>query len=231
MTRILASPCKRLGRPHLKAAKRNVKVDLRADDVYDQAELSAFVAFLKGRTKAPVPDWWAIAVTDVDLFPSQHHAFVGSGEAAQKRPEDCKKLRVEEKGNNLVCTTDGRFVEFPKDTFDLRFTGSLVGWLGEKRSMVAAYTDVSGFPYQMCGFEGRGGKPAWKTHVWAAGRSFLGGIGYHRVEMTEKDGVVYLFGMESHGAYVEGFDVASGQVRFRFCTCYWFHHSEAWGLK
>jgi hypothetical protein len=40
-----------------------------------------------------------------------------------------------------------------------------------------------------------------------------------------------VFGMESHGAYIEAFDAGTGKVRFRFCTCYWSEHSETWGLK
>ena len=222
---------------HLKPVKRKEKVDSRSDDVYDPAELVQFVTFLKDRTKAPIPPWWSTGVTDVDLFPGEHHAFIGPSKRGRDDPEKPKKgdekkeLQIKVRGDNLVCSLGGRSIEFPKDTFGESNFASFVGSIGEKRSVVASYPGISGFAYTLAGFEGKGGKPVWRADVWSAGRDFLGGEGYHRVEMTEKDGVVYLFGMESHGAYVEAFDASSGKVRFRFCTCYWFKHSEAWGLK
>jgi hypothetical protein len=39
-----------------------------------------------------------------------------------------------------------------------------------------------------------------------------------------------VYGCDSHGMYAEGFDAKTGKCRFRFCTCYWFNFSEAWGL-
>jgi hypothetical protein len=210
---------------YTKPAKRKEKLFGRSDDVYDPAELRKFVVFLKERTKAPVPDWWATAVTEVDLFPGRHHAFVGA------RRDGPKQVRVEEREGNLVLSAGGCSVEFPKATFNRDFYDSFAAWIGEKRSVVAAYPGIAGFAYTVAGFEGKGGKPVWKVDVWGAGRDVLGGEGFHQVEMREKDGVVYLFGVESHGAYVEAFEAASGKVRFRFCTCYWFHNSEAWGRK
>jgi hypothetical protein len=218
---------------HLKPVKRKMKAGDRTDDVYDPAELGRFVEFLKERTKAPVPNWWATDITDVDLFPGQHHGFIGPWYAARRKRKEADRgqLLVEMKEDSVICTAGNRSVEFPNDTFNGTFGGSFVGQLGEKRSVVAAYTSASGFAYQVAGFEGKGGKTTWKADVWAAGRNGLGGLGYHFVQMTEKDGVAYLFGMESHGAYVEAFDVATGRVQFRFCTCYWWNNSEAWGLK
>jgi hypothetical protein len=220
---------------YAKPIKRRPAVGARADDVYDPAELKKFVAVLKERTKAPVPDGWAAAMTDVDLFSGAHHAFIGPLVDETDTPTEPRTgrgdLKAELNGDNIVCSAGGRSVAFPKDTFGGILTESFVGSVGEKRSVIAAYTKASGFAYQVAGFEGEGGKPVWKAEVWAAGRDFLGGRGYHAVDFVETDGVAYLFGMESHGAYAEAFDVATGKVKFRFCTCYWWHWSEAWGLK
>src|SRR5262249_49375902 len=60
---------------HRKAIKRPKHITLRPDDIYDPAEFEKFLTFLKDRTKAPVPDWWAEAIVSVDLFPGEHHAF------------------------------------------------------------------------------------------------------------------------------------------------------------
>lgn len=220
---------------HLKPAQRKKRAEWRTDDVYDPAELAKFVDFFKERTKAPVPDWWATAVMDVDLFPGQHHAFNLLFEPATEESNAVqfvrKDPRIEKEGDNLVCTADGRSVEFPKDTFDGIFGGSFVGLLDEQRSFVAACDRSFGFPYEVAGFADEDGAPSWKADVWAAGRGVCFGYGHHFVEMTEKDGIIYLFGVESHGAYAEAFDAASGKVQFRFSTGYWFNFSEAWELK
>jgi hypothetical protein len=220
---------------HLRPAKRKKEEEFRTDDVYDATELTKFVTFVKERTKASIPDWWAFAVTDVDLFPGRHHAFPDPANPDPSKPKVArykdKQLQVEVKGQDFVYSSDERSIEFPKNTFDQLLIDSFVGVLVEKRPVVAAYTAISGFPYQVAGFEGKGGKPVWKADVWSAGRRELAGAGYHRVEMTEKAGTVYLFGVESHGAYIEAFDAFSGKARFRFCTGYWFNFSESWGLK
>ena len=67
--------------------------------------------------------------------------------------------------------------------------------------------------------------------MWAAGRTALAGYGVHRVELAGKDGSVFVFGTESHGMYLEAFDLATGKCQFRFCSCYWFTFSETWNLK
>src|SRR5262245_27547232 len=61
---------------HRKPIERPMLIPNRADDVYDPAELQKFVTFLKDRTKAPVPDWWAETIVGIDLFPGRHHAFI-----------------------------------------------------------------------------------------------------------------------------------------------------------
>ena len=221
----------------LKPAKRK-DAGLRSDDMYDSAELGKFLAFLKERTKAPVPDWWAKGIVDVDLFPGQHHAFIGPREEAKAKARKAQaggavaeEQVVKVKGDNVVFSVGDRSVEFPKSTFEKALLPSYVGLFGEKRVIVAAYPSISGFPYQVAGFAGGGGKAVWVADVWSAGRGFLGGAGYHFVDLREKNGVLYLFGMESHGAYLEAFDAATGRCKFRFCTCYWFSFSEEWGLK
>jgi len=221
---------------HKKAIKRPTPIVGRADDIYDRDELKKFLAFLKERTKAPIPDWWAAGITEIDLFPGRHLA---SGEATRNRPKfkKSKSGKFVPEGANLELvdgtfrySVGGRTVEFPEATFD-NLGECLTGLLGDKRSVVAAFSDAGGFGYKLAGLEGKGGKPTWKTDVWAAGRTMLGGYAAHRMELQEKDGVVYVFGAESHGMYLEAFDGATGKCLFRFCNGYWFHFSEAWGQK
>src|SRR5262249_16262039 len=151
-------------------------------------ELKEFIAYLKERTKAPVPDWWATAMTDVDLFPGQHHAFERPaepkrGDATGLRTAE-PELNVDSKGNDIVCSTKEHSVSFPKDTFEEVAFPAFVGRLGDKRSVIAGYTPIAGGRYQVAGFEGKGGKPAWRADVWSAGRDVLAGLGFHKVGMT-----------------------------------------------
>jgi hypothetical protein len=53
----------------------------------------------------------------------------------------------------------------------------------------------------------------------------------HRMQLVEKDGTLFVFGVEASGAYAEAFDLATGKCQWRFCTCYWFHFSDKWGLR
>jgi hypothetical protein len=69
--------------------------------------------------------------------------------------------------------------------------------------------------------------------VWGPGRrtGIVSGFHDHWAEVVGLGDTVYVFGAESRGVYLEAFEAATGKARFRFCTGYWFHWSEAWGLK
>jgi hypothetical protein len=223
---------------HKKPVKRVPPVPNRTDDLYDRDELARFREFLKDRTKAPLPDWWAAALVDVEFFPGQHLASggdytkggptLGESKAGPLVPEGAE---LERAGESLRYTAGGRAVEFPPAALARFGRDCYAGVLGEKGSAVAAFSPAGGFRYKLAGFTGKGGEPAWVADVWAAGRKALGGHGVHRVELVERDGTVFVFGAESHGTYLEAFDAVTGKCRYRFCTGYWFHFSEGWGRE
>jgi hypothetical protein len=93
------------------------------------------------------------------------------------------------------------------------------------------FSRSGGFAFRVYGFAGKGGMPAWTADVWAAGRTMLLGDAGHRMQLVEKDGTLFVFGAESHGAYLEAFDLATGKCLYRFCSGYWFQFSEQWDLK
>jgi hypothetical protein len=142
---------------------------------------------------------------------------------------------LEQIGDTVSYSTGGRTVEFPTTVFRGRpFNDIMLGLIEEKRSTIISSSNLGGFPFNMAGFEGKGGKPSWEADIWAAGRRlFVGAGGFvnHCVELIYKDGSVFVFGAESHGMYMESFDIATGKCKFRFCTCYWFNFSEKWELK
>ena len=218
---------------HKKVVKRSEK---EADDkwVYDPDELKKFVAMLKKRTKAPVPDWWAENITKVDVVPGKCHWFRTNVDRRPKYHETKDYTRwpdghdLEKRDDTLVYTVGKRSIEFSKDTFEER-RSYFAGSVGEKRSAIAAYG--SSGPFEVAGFEGKGGKPVWKSEVWGAGRPVLAGFWYQCAEVYEKDGTVYVFGETPGGMYLEAFDLATGKCAFRFCTAYWLLYSEGWAIK
>jgi hypothetical protein len=220
---------------HKKLVKRPKPIDGRTEWVYDRAEMERFVAFLKGRTKAPVPDWWGETLVAVDVVPGEHHAFVGGPFPKVGGGKDLVYFReghkAEKRGGKLVYTGGERMIEIPEKTFSDSSNDSFVGLLGEKRSFVAAYMPYAAFPAELAWLDSKGGKPVWMADVWAAGRDAFSGWGLHRIELRQGNSAVYVFGAESHGAYLEAFEEATGKCLFRFCTCYWFNFPEKWGLK
>src|SRR6202035_5410748 len=48
-----------------KRTKRPEPIRNRSEFIYEKAELGKFAAALKGRTNAPIPDWWGERITDV----------------------------------------------------------------------------------------------------------------------------------------------------------------------
>jgi hypothetical protein len=94
---------------HKKAVKRAKPVLHRTNDVYDPDELAKFVAFLKERTKAPVPDWWSETIKTAELFPGRHHYF------------DCPEMRF---GQAILSTASGRWfaADYPNAGFSYQLT-------------------------------------------------------------------------------------------------------------
>ena len=76
------------------------------------------------------------------------------------------------------------------------------------------------------------GKKQWTRTAWAARRGAASGPeGGSQIEIRRHGDTVIVYGCESHGMYAEGFEARTGKCQFRFCTCYWFNFSEAWGIK
>jgi hypothetical protein len=101
--------------------------------------------------------------------------------------------------------------------------------IGLDKSFIAVHCDA-GFPFSIACFESASGKLLWRSDVWGAGRTMLMGVGFHNVTLQREDDLIIVFGGESHGMYIEAFDIETGENAIRFYTSYWFHFSEEWGL-
>ncbi len=219
---------------------RNSKLEpARADDVYDPDELRTFVKFLKERSKAPVPVWWAKDLVYAEVIPGESHSFpeetwpdFKEGKAGGLVPEGADLI---DKGDTLIYTVGKQTIEFSRDTFglkrDISRLAAFTGAGGEKWAAIATYSPLGGAPFTVAGFKSQGGKPICKAKVWAVNRKHLIGTLPHRAELVIADDTVFIFGQETCGMYLEAFEAATGKCRFRFCTSYWGNFSEKWDLK
>lgn len=223
-----------------KVIERPVPLPHRHEHVYESGGLKRFVGAVEVRTGVTVPGWWAAAVVDVDVLPvTGHSVAVGSRlrDWGLKRAKAEKYVRVPEAdeldraGDVFTYRAGARSVSFSASDVDVPlFHDAVAGVLTPGRSALAMYDLGSGHSFWLVGLNG-GGQRDWRGKVWGAGRTFLAGLAPHRVTLFEKNGTLFVFGAEGGGAYVEAFDMATGKNVFRFCTGYWFHFSEAWGLK
>ncbi len=97
--------------------------------------------------------------------------------------------------------------------------------------VVQCHAGMAGFAYPLEIRSKSDPDKVLKIHVWAAGRTVLAGVGVHQWELFIHQGKLYVFGAESHGAYVEIFRLSDGEPLLRFCTCYWFNFSEEWARE
>jgi len=218
---------------HKKLVQRSKEIPPQSSDIYEPDGLKKFVEVLKKRTKAPLPDWWAESITIVEVKPGKFHWFRNKPDLRPKYYEtkDYTRLpedhELERKADTLVYTVGKRSVEFPKDTFG-EGSSNFAGFVGEKRSAIARYSTS---PFEIAGFEGKGGKVVWKSEGWGTGLVVITGSWFNLVEVVENDGTVYVFGKNPDGMYLEAFDLATGKVEFRFSTSYICLYSEAWNIK
>lgn len=209
----------------------------RAEDTqaytYSRKELSKFSAFLKDRVKVQAPDWWSTALTDLDVFPDHHSSLRTMGQWPQLSESKAgyrveAGVRLQQNGESLEYTKNGRSVVFPTSTFGQMSPDTYLGLLGEKRSVFAGLSEATGRQYKLACVESSSGKVVWTADVWATGPKHGSGNNRHRVEIMEKDSVIYVFGADACGLYLEAFDIGTGEPCFRFCTCYWSNYSENW---
>lgn len=214
-----------------KTVKRNPPIRGRTDFVFDKKSTQEFLEFFSKRVKADPPDWWRAALVKGDVFPEGHHAFMDLGEELPMRP------KVDVKKDEVIITAGKQSVKISVTAYDevanevaTLGTAPVALW-GEEQSFVAR-PGFRAYPFNVVSANSKTGKKVWMTSVWAARRGFSSGEaeGYP-IEIRRERDTVIVYGCECHGAYAEGFDAKTGKCQFRFCTCYWFNFSEAWGLK
>jgi hypothetical protein len=212
---------------HRKAMKRDPPILIRTDWVFDRKEIEEFLNSFSKRLKTEPPVWWKSTLLKGDVFPGQHHAFIDQEGPLPEKP----KVMVDK--NNVIFTSGEHTFKAPKAEFEKAggISARPVILCGEDLSYVAQ-PSFRGYPFSVMCVDSKTGKKQWEVNVWAARRGpSTGPPGGDSVEVCRHGDRVIVYGCESHGMYAEGFDAKSGKCQFRFCTCYWFNFSEAWGLR
>lgn len=208
----------------------------RSGKSYDSDEVKKFLAFLKDRTKAPVPDWWATGITNLEVWEGAH-CYRGEKPKLKKIKLGEQPWLVREgitlalQDKTVTYRSGDVSLEFPR-TLLAPFWGVLVDTVTEKVTCLAGPSYSRGVSFQIAGFENKSGKRLWTEYVWAVDYyGFSSGGPTHRAEMTRAGNTVFVFGAEALGMYVEAFDIGTGKCQFRFCSNYWMNTSEEWAIK
>jgi hypothetical protein len=214
---------------HRKAVKREPPIQNRTDWVFDKKPMEQFLKVLGKRLKSDPPAWWGSTLLKGEVFPGQHHAFTD----LEKQQPPTATVIV---GKDEVVITAGKQsvrmpkADFEKDKHELDIGAPVA--LCEADLSFIAHLVFRGYPFKLVGVDSKQSKRLWSATVWAARRGFSSGPpGVSPVEVRRHGDTVIVYGSESHGMYIEGFDSKTGKCRFRFCSCYWFNFPEKWDLK
>jgi hypothetical protein len=194
---------------------------------YDKDSLEEFLTFLAERLQSEPPDWWRATLLEVDVFPGRHHAFIDFKGKLPKPP----KVRLN-KGEVTIASAM-QSVTIRKSMYD-KFAPlgdpnrpPVVHW--DQSTFFFARPEDRSYPYDLVCVDLETGKELWLASIWASRRGVsTGAPGRHPVEIRQLEGTVIVYGGGQAGMYIEGFDAKTGECRFRFCTSYWMHFSEAW---
>jgi len=214
---------------HRKVVRRPRPIEYRTDWILDKEELKSFLRVVAKRLGSQPPNWWRVALLNADAFPGQHHAFF-----LLEKPPETAKARVE---RETVLISEGtKSIRMAKSDFERAgrwpsLEAPPVAHFGPDFSFVTRPT-FRGYPFNLFAFDSATDAHLWTATVWAARRGMsTGNRGENPVEIRRSGAIVLVYGCESHGLYLEGFDARTGACKFRFCSCYWFNNSEKWRLK
>lgn len=229
-----------LNRKLIKLPKRPPLWD--TDDSYDPEGMKTFLKHVNARTGLTAPDWWQKNLLEnISVRKGTSHVILGSLPSWKKVPlgatteylsnvvwmAEGDMLAAREKV--LTFTTNKRSVSFSERLCP--YQSDAVASCVSGNVTVLAIFSKSGGPCPLLGFDHENNKRLWAARVWSCARD-IGANGVHqRIELVTTKDTVAVFGSELAGAFLECFDLKTGEVRYRFCSSYWGSHSERWNLK
>ena len=190
-----------------------------------------FVGFVEGRLHSPVPAWWKTTCATSSVNASNDFNFSSGQDYRYRRslgvliPNEVRIVRG--KSHTTIDTPSGSFdvVNGLIDPLINRAQSSGPAEFiniskGRQRCYVAHYTD-SAFQYSLFAIDLKGQQIAWASKVWAAARHRGPATSFHRVEIQERDGKVFVFGADPGAVYFECFGARTGQAITRFSSNGW----------
>jgi hypothetical protein len=211
----------------LQAAWRKIEASVTVgDSAFQLAEIQRFLGFTEGRFRCRIPSWWERALIGARIGKRQQVVYYAPTGAFKYRKAELAIVapdNVEIKGEESLCRVKigKKRVSVPIEIIEKASEighDHLTVYIGEKRAYIALH-DYGGFCYRLMCIQVASDKVLWTAQVWGSGRRMLFGAGHHDVEIVEQGERVVVFGQESHGMYIEGFNVDNGCNLFRFRTC------------
>jgi hypothetical protein len=209
-------------------------VELRRDKKghFSSNRIHRFLGFLEGRAAVRVPEWWASTLTSCRVIAGSNVVYPESREYEYVRSaiglDVGGNATLERSGTGVVIKQKQNRVEVPARLFD-RLVQDAEAYGTDRISVLVrpdrcyvAIHPTEGGSFRLTAIDVKSREVIWNAAVWGVNRKKLGGQAYHNVAIEEQGRRVLVFGGESHGMFVEGFDAGNGKVLFRFCTCLWF---------
>lgn len=212
---------------HAVPVRRQPPPERRSAWGLDPSRLQRFLGYLEGRIGTGVPGWWETGLLNADFYPSTHLACPADKLRYEKTQAGIlvpRGTKVAAAGADLAVTVGTATAAIPRFCFAESMRHSV--HLDPEMCFVAIYSD-SGYPFVLRRVDLASRAIAWQAEVWAVRTGFSSGSeGAHSVELKRNGKQMLVFGAESHGTYLEAFDVRTGDCDFRFCTSYWFQFPE-----
>jgi hypothetical protein len=192
-----------------------------------------FLGFVEGRLRTDIPAWWGSTLLAAGTYAGETTVFPDTFAPRYGRAngplETLDGVRVTQASAEVVFRGSGESQRV--STSDPELVKLVAGsrrcsvLFDRGRVYVALHRAAGASSYRLVCLDETTGKVIWVQRVWAVAR-MAGGQGWHSVSLATSADLLLVFGGESHGLYIEGFDRTNGAPAFRFCSCYWFEFPE-----
>jgi hypothetical protein len=211
----------------------------------DPEAMQHFLGFVEGRLRINPPKWWKCRMARAMYRNSEDWMVLLGPEWIRPMPYSETKSFIaaprgtsveRENGGLRIVLEQGKVLYVPEAVLkQAEQENNLDRRIGERlrrldavvvdkeRFLVAFYMDNQETEYPLFCLGCSSGKVLWKANVWA-GYSHLAGRPHdffvHLTDIRIADGVIYVFGLTSLSAYIEGFSLTDGKNKFHFSTSY-----------
>lgn len=198
----------------------------------DTESSQRFLGVFESRLGHVVPGWWEAGLEEA----RSHHrdrVWFDKTKISDLEPESDGFIPIKvpngvtvesvDGGTSLAIKSGGRQVKVSTDLANrLGIIESVSILCTPTRWYIALHCGSAGGGYSLCCIDLSTGDELWIEVGWGAEtRSSATGAGWSRSTIQMNDSEVAVFGMATEGAYVETYDLMTGEPRVRFCTTLW----------